>query len=115
MVVIAMVICHVTGVIFIDQFVAVIHMLMLVQGISMIVYMVASALLRRRKVEVRQEWKISQSIWIAGFVIMMASGMVDIARYNYIRYSGQGVREYDNLNIMTVGAFIFVRVSMFDE
>lgn len=104
----AMVICHVTGLVFIDKFVTPVHIIMLVQGVLMTAYMIATAIRRRSRAELRQEWKISQSILVAGFIIMIVSGMIDIARYNFIRYSGQGVSEYDNLNIMTVGAFIFV-------
>lgn len=99
---------HYKRTIFIDQYIFVAHLMVLLEGFGIIIYTAISSWLSRRRSLMRQEWRVSQIVWAAGFFSLLIASMVDIFRFNYSLYMGGGNESYANLNALTIGSLLFV-------
>lgn len=104
----ALLLLYALGIIILNRFVPVIHILIIAEGLIMILTSAARVFMRRRSTDTKKAWKISEKIWVAGFFIMLLAAMIDVTRYALTHYTGSGGKAYANLNILTVGALVFV-------
>ena len=99
---------HFRNVIFIDQYVPVVHIMIITEGLGIVIFTVISAILRRRRAMIREEWRVSRVIWAAGFFALLFSAIIDIARFNISLHLGAADDSYSNLNSLTIGALLFI-------
>ena len=103
----ATVVLHVRKIAFIDSFVSVVHLMILVEGLGIVLFTAIGAIIRRRRAIIREEWRVSQIIWAGGFFALLFAAIIDIIRYNIERYLTSG-ESYSNLNVLTIGALLFI-------
>ena len=104
----ALLLLYALGIIILNRFVPVIHILIIVEGVIMIVTSIARFFMNRRSTDTQKTWKISEKVWVAGFFVMLLCAMIDVSRYALVHYTGSGGKAYANLNILTVGSLVFV-------
>ena len=105
------VILHIAGIVFINRFVTISHIMLLSQAVVLIVLTIRKNIRFRRQRRAGEKaavWRISDRILLICFFTMMLFGVIDVVRYIIMRYFGAVGATYATLNFVIVGGMVFV-------
>ena len=100
-------ILHLTNAVHICNFVTAFHLISVLEGIALIASLIISAVMAGRSDKSLQSMVTSTHILVLGLVIFLACSVIDIIKFNVLKYSQAGEINA-HIGLMTVGALFFI-------
>ena len=98
---------HLTNLVHICHFVQYLHLLVLVEGITVIASLIIYFIKRAKSEEGFVQQNYSTYMLVLGLILFMGCSVIDIIKFNVLKFGSVG-EATANINFMTVGAFIFI-------
>ncbi len=101
---------HALGICFVDSFVTPYHILVIPQGLFILWAIIRNILARekRSKTVTMLYGTHSVNILLAGMIALVFCAIVDILRFNYMKFLSGSGEVYSSISFITIGAMIFV-------
>lgn len=98
---------HVANLVHINHFLSFLHLLAVPEGTFMIVALSVSAFKKAHDKPLGGGKVTSTNMLILGLILMLICAVVEIMRFNILKYSSKG-EVNSNISFLTIGAFVFV-------
>lgn len=100
-------ILHVTNVVHICYFVSFLHVIALVEGIYIIISLIAVVYKRYKNPDEFNTKAISTNMLLLGLLLFLGCAVTDILKFNFQKYLSKGEMNA-NINFLTIGALLFI-------